>query len=170
MAEFIISFLEGGDRLKFGDVVMAVATVAVILVLISFLLDMALVAAIGYYWGINVGAIISIFLATLITGYIFATQIWEARRKAIAQITVLAAALMMFTVMTEAAALGNDWTTWVHEAYLDANPGAFPSASDWYAIGSIYLGYQVVLNVVIVLVLAFIGLYIGSMLKRPAKS
>ena len=156
--------------MKFGDVVMAVATAAVIMVLISFLLDWVLISAIGYYWGMNVGAIISIFLATLITGYIFAGKIWEARMKAIAKITILAAALMMFTVVMEAAALGTYWTTWVHDTYLDANPGANPSTSEWYAIGSMYLGVQVVLNVVIVLVLAFIGLYIGSMFKRVAKS
>jgi len=156
--------------LKFGDVVMAVATAAVIFVLISFLLDMALFPAIGYYWGLNVGFIVSIFLATLIIGYIFAAQIWEARMKAIAKITILAAVLMMFTVVIEVAALGTYWTTWVHETYLDSNPGANPSVFDWYAIGSMYLGSQVVLNVVIVLVLAFIGLYIGSMFKRPAKS
>ena len=156
--------------MKFGDVVMAVATGTVIMVLISFLLHMVLVPTMGYYWGLNVGSIISIFLATLITGYIFAGKIWEARVKAIAKITTLAAALMMFTVVMEVAALGNYWTTWVHDTYLDANPGVVPSTSDWYAIGSMYLGSQVVLNVVIVLVLAFIGLYIGSMLKRPAKS
>jgi hypothetical protein len=109
----------------------------------------------------------------LITGYIFAGKIWEARMKAIAKITVLAAALMMFTVVIEAAALGTYWTTWVHDAYLNANPDALvspPSTFDWYAIGSMYLGIQIVLNMVIVLVLGFIGLYIGSMLKRPAKS
>jgi hypothetical protein len=157
--------------LKFGDVVMAVATAAVIMVLISFLLDIALVPAIGYYWGINVGFIVSFFLASLITGYIFAAQIWEARMKAIAKITVLAAVLIMFTVVIQVAALGTYWTTWVHQTYLDANPGANPSTFDWYAIASMYLGSQVVLNVVLVLVLAFIGLYIGSMFKRtPTKS
>jgi hypothetical protein len=156
--------------LKFGDVVMAVATAAVIFVLIAFLLDWVLISAVGYFWGMNVGAIISIFLATLITGYIFAAQIWEARMKAIAKITILAAALMMFTVIVEVAALGTYWAAWVNETYLDANPGANPSAFDWYGIASSYLGSQVVLNVVLVLVLAFIGLYIGSMFKRPAKS
>jgi hypothetical protein len=156
--------------LKFGDAVLAVATATVIMVLISFLLDWILISTISYYWAMNVGAIISIFLATLITGYIFAGKIWENRMKTIAKITILAAALMMFTVVMEVAALENDWSTWVHNTYLDANPGAIPSASDWYAIESMYLGSQVVLNVVIVLVLAFIGLYIGSMFKRPANS
>jgi uncharacterized membrane protein YjjB (DUF3815 family) len=160
---------EGGGRLKFGDVVMAVATGVVIMVLLAFLLDLVLVQAMGYYWGLNVGAIISVFVGALISGYVFAGQIWEARMKAIAQITVLAAVFMMFTVVAEVAALG-DWTQMVHEAYLDANPGAHPSTSDWYAVESMVLGSQVALNVVIVLVLGFIGLYVGSMLKRPAKS
>jgi hypothetical protein len=159
--------------MKFGDVVMAVATWAVIMILITFLLDIVLVQAVGYYLGLNIGSIISVFLAALITGYIFAGKIWEARMKAIAKITILAASLMMFAVVMEVAALGTFWKEWVHDAYIDANPDALvhlPSKFDWFAIGSIYLGVQVVVNVVIVLVLAFIGLYVGSMFKRPAKS
>lgn len=156
--------------MKFGDVVMAVATAAVILVLITFLLDWVLISTIGYFWGMNVGFIVSIFLATLITGYLFAAHIWEARMKAIAKITILTAVLIMFTVMIEVAALGPYWAAWVQETYLDANPGANPSTFDWYAIAGTYLGSQVVLNMVIALVLGFIGLYIGSMFKRPTRS
>jgi hypothetical protein len=153
--------------LKFGDVVMAVATAAVIMVLIQFLLGWILVPAMGYFWGINVDAIISIFLATLITGYVFAAKIWESRIKAIAKITILGAAFMMLIAVMQVAALSGDWTAWVKASYTGTTPS---SASEWYAVESMYLSSQVVLNVVLVLVLAFIGLYIGSMLKRPAKS
>jgi hypothetical protein len=159
--------LEGGDRLKFGDVVMAVATATVVMVLIQFLLGWILVPTMGYYWGFNVDAIISVFLAALITGYIFAGKIWESRMKAIAKITILAAFVMMFTVVMETAALGVRWDAWVQEAYTGTPPS---SAFEWYAVEATFLGSQIVLNMVIVLVLGFIGLYIGSMLKRPAKS
>jgi hypothetical protein len=146
---------------------MAVATATVIMVLIQFLLGWILVPTMGYYWGINVDAIISVFLAALITGYIFAGKIWESRMKAIAKMTILAAFVIMFTVMMETAALGVRWDTWVQEAYTGTPPS---SAFEWYAVEATFLGSQIVLNMVIVLVLGFIGLYIGSMLKRPAKS
>jgi len=156
--------------LRFGDVVTCVASLAVIMVLIHFPLLMVLVPALGFYWGLNVSAIISVFLSALIGGYIFAGKIWEeARMEAIAKITVLAAVLMMFAVVMESAALA-DWAPAVKEAYQEANPTATLSTFEWYAVESMWLSTQVVLNVVIVLALGFIGLYVGSMLRKPVKS
>jgi hypothetical protein len=146
---------------------MAVVTASVIMVLVQFLLGWILIPTMGYSWGINVDAIISVFLAFLIVGYIFAGKIWESRMKAIAKITILAAFVMMFAVMMETAAVGVRWDAWVQEAYTGTTPS---SAFEWYAVDVMFLGYQIVLNVVIVLVLGFVGLYIGSMFKRPAKS
>jgi len=156
--------------LKFGDVVTAVASSAVIMVLIHFPLMIALIPALGSYWGINVSAIISVLLSALIVGYVFAAKIWEeSRMEAIAKITVLAALLMAFSVVMEAAAMA-DWTTWVKEMYLEANPGASLSPFEWYVVEGTYLGSIAFLNVVIVLLLGFIGLYAGSMLRKPKKS
>jgi hypothetical protein len=126
-----------------------------------------LIPALGSYWGINVSAIISVLLSALIVGYVFAAKIWEeSRMEAIAKITVLAALLMAFAVVMEVAAKA-DWTTWVKETYTGTPPS---SAFEWYVVEGVYLGAQVFLNVVIVLFLGFIGLYVGSMFKRPAKS
>ena len=63
-----------------------------------------------------------------------------------------------------------DWTAWVKETYQAANPAAELSAYEWLMVESTFLGLQVFLNVIIVLVIGFIGLYIGSMLKKPLKS
>jgi hypothetical protein len=154
--------------LKFGDVVTAVAVLAVIMILIHFPLTMALVPALGYYWGINVSAIVSILLSALIGGYVFAGKIWEESRiEAIAKITVLAALLMAFSVVMETAAATADWTAWVKQEYTGTAPS---SAFEWYAVEGMVLGSRVFLNVVIVLVLGFVGLYVGSMFKRPAKT
>lgn len=156
--------------MKFGDVVTTVAVSVVITVLIHFPIMIALIPALGPYWGVNVSVIISILLSVLIVGYVFAGKIWEeSRTKAIAKITILAALLMAFSVIMQLAAFA-DWTPWVKEIYSEANPGAELSAFEWYAVESVYLGAQVFLNVIIVLVLGFIGLYFGSMLKQPAKS
>ena len=158
---------EGGDRLKFGDVVTAVASSVVVMVLIHFPLMIVLIPTLGSYWGINVSAIISVLLSALIVGYVFAAKIWEeSRMEAIAKITVLAALLMAFAVVMEVAAMA-DWTTWVKETYTGTPPS---SAFEWYVVEGVYLGAQAFLNVVIVLLLGFIGLYVGSMFKRPAKS
>ncbi len=156
--------------MKFGDVVTAVASSVVVMVLIHFPLMIVLIPALGSYWGINVSAIISVLLSALIVGYVFAAKIWEeSRMEAIAKITVLAALLMAFAVVMEVAAMA-DWTTWVKETYLEANPGASLSAFEWYVVEGTYLGAMMFLNVIIVLLLGFIGLYVGSMFKRPAKS
>jgi uncharacterized membrane protein len=42
--------------------------------------------------------------------------------------------------------------------------------TDWYVYGQVALMTYVVLNVVLVLVLTFIGLYAGSMLRKPKKT
>jgi len=131
---------------------------------------MVLVPALGFYWGSNVSVLISVLLSALIGGYIFAGKIWEARREAIAKITVLAAVLVMFFVVIQNAAIGEDFTQWVHETYQEANPTATLSTLEWYFVGSMALSSQVFWNVVVVLVLGFIGLYVGSMFRRPVKS
>jgi len=170
VADIYAFHFNGGDSLKFGDVVTAVASSVVVMVLIHFPLMIVLIPALGAFWGINVSAIISVLLSALTVGYVFATKIWEeSRMEAIAKITVLAALLMAFGVVMEVAALAH-WTTWVTDMYLEANPGASLSAFEWYVVEAIYLSSQMFLNVVIVLVLGFVRLYVGSMFKRPAKS
>jgi len=155
--------------LKFGDVVTAVASSFVIFILILFPLEIALVPALGLFWGLNVSELVSILLSALIVGYIFAAKIWEARMGAITKIIVLSAVLVMFLVSINAAALA-DWTPWVKETYLEANPTATLSTLEWYIVEGLTLTSQIFWNVVIVLALGFIGLYVGSMLKRPVKS
>lgn len=155
--------------MKFGDVVTAVATSAVILVLFEFVFGIAFVAVLGAYWGMNIGFMVSVLLTGVVVGYIFARRIWEeARIEAIGKIAVLSAALIMFSVLMLAAALP-DWGTWVKETYMTENPTATPSAFEWYGIEYTVLGLQVVINMVLVLVLGFIGLYIGSMLRKPKR-
>lgn len=101
--------------MRFGDVVMAVASLAVILALILFPIQVALVPALGFYWGFNASAIVSVFLSALIAGCIFARKVWEeARMEAIAKITVLGVVLVIFIVIMQNAALA-DWTPWVKD-------------------------------------------------------
>jgi len=150
--------------LKFGDIVTAVASSAVILALLIFPIDMVLVPALGFFWGLNVGAIVSVLLTALIVGYVFAGKIWESRMEAIAKITALSAVLMAFFVAITLAA--TEWPAVVREA----NPGATYTALEWHIVEHVALLGQIFLNVIIVIVLGFIGLYIGSMFRRPVES
>jgi len=159
--------------LKFGDVVMSVASIAVIFALIAFPLEMVWFSALGISgmtnWGYIVSLIVSLFLSALISGYIFAGKIWEARRESITKITALWAALMMLFAIIVPASIA-DWGLSVKEEYLAENPGATLSTSEWVTWEMMFLDMFTFLMVVMALVLGFIGLYVGSMLRRPVKS
>jgi hypothetical protein len=154
--------------LKFGDVVTAVASLAVIMVLVSFPLEMVLVPALGSDWGPYVNLVVSVLLSALIGGYIFAGKIWEARMEAVTKITVLAATLMIFYIISFPALA--HWNLTVEEAYEAANPGTTLSTTEWLTVESMALSQTMFIYIVMVLVLGFIGLYVGSMLRRPVKN
>lgn len=154
--------------MKFGDVVTAVASLVVVDVLILVPLDLVLVSAVGFYWGVNVSGVVSIFLAALITGYIFAGKIWEARREAIVKITVLTAALVMLFAMLLPALPA--WSPSVREEFQKTFDTTTLSKSEWLGVEMMALSLNVFVNVVGTLVLGFIGLYVRSMLRRPAKN
>jgi len=159
--------------LKFGDVVTCVASIAVIFALIFAPLDLVLFSALGISgmtnWGYTVSSIVSVFLSALISGYIFAGKIWEARREAITKIAVLWAALVMLFAIIVPAAVA-DWGPMAKEEYLAENPGATLSTSEWVTWEYMSLDMFTFLMVGMALVLGFVGLYVGSMLRRPAKS
>ena len=121
------------------------------------------------YWGPDVAGILSILAASLIVGYLYAAKIQEeSRRGAIGRIVVLSTLVLMFATMAlftnpyASTALDeglksmfstSGWTTW-----------------DWVAYSQLEIVMLVALNVVFALVFSFIGLYVGSMLRKPAKS
>jgi hypothetical protein len=158
--------------LKFGDIVISVASMAVIFALIAFPLELVFLSALGISsmtnWGYIVNLIISLFLSALISGYVFAGKIWEARRETITRITVLWAALVMLFGLIVPGSVA-DWGLSVKEEYLAANPGATLSTFEWVTWEYMYLDMFSLLMVGMALVLGFIGLYVGSMLRRPAK-
>ena len=148
--------------MKFSDALMAAVSATVILVLLSFPLEAPFVVALGLDLGSLIGGIISFILTMVIVGYIFAEKIWESRMKAITKILALFAFIIIFIVYLESAA--TDWKTLIKEAY--------PTATTYELVGlqGLELAGEKFFFMVIVFVLGFIGLYIGSMLKRPAKS
>jgi hypothetical protein len=160
----------GGDRLKFGDYVISVATIAVIMALIAFPLDLVFVSALGLKLGQDIGAFVSIFLSALIGGYIFAEKIWEARRETITKITVLWAALVMVMAMIIPAGVAH-WGLMAEEDLQAMYPEITLSTNaEWVSWEMVNNASFMFLIVGMALVLGFIGLYIGSMLRKPKKS
>ena len=159
--------------MKFGDLVICVASMAVVFALIAFPLEMVWLSALGISgmtsWGYILSLIVSLFLSALISGYIFAGKIWEARREAITKIAVLWAALVLLLAIIVPGSIA-DYGLSVKEEYLAANPGATLSTFEWVTWEYMYLDMFMFLMVGMALVLGLIGLYVGSMLRKPSKS
>jgi hypothetical protein len=161
---------KGGDRLKFGDIVIAVASYGVVSIFLYFVLGLALIPAIGWDWGPVVVGIISWLLSGLIVGAIFSGKIWEeAGIKTITKIVVLGAALMILFYAASIPSQG-DWTPLVKETFQNANPGETLTASQWFNVETTALIQEIAVDIFIWIVLGFVGLYIGSMLRKSRKS
>jgi len=154
---------------KFGDIIIAAASLIVIVILIYYPLTLVLTPALGNYAGYELSAFISFPLSAIIVGYIFTQNIWEENRtKTIAKIAVLFTLLALSLILVENASM--EWTPMIREEYMKANPTANPSTSDWYYIERLAILSEDFILVVFMFALSFIGLYIGSTLKKPAKT
>jgi len=141
----------------------------VFLIVISFLLTLALTPALGSYNAFELSTFVSLLLGPIIVGFLCAEKIRvENRTRTIADIAALFAVIAMFMVLVENSIV--EWTTYFRADYLKANPTAAPSAFDWYNIELAGLSQEVFLAVVLTFAFTFIGLYIGSTLKRSQKS
>jgi hypothetical protein len=151
---------------------MASISVAVIYTLIAFPLEMVLLSILGISgmnnWGYIVSIILSIFISTLIGGYIFAGTIRESRREAIPKLAVLFATLLGLFAVIGAATVA-DWGASIKEEFLGANPGTTLSAAEWTTWEFMYLDLFSFVIVSLAIVLSLIGLYVGSMLRKPKK-
>jgi len=160
----------GGGRLKFSDVILAVATMAVIFVFVYFVFALALIPSLGSYWGVNSAAIVSILVAGLVVGCIFAGKIQEESRiRAVGKIAVLFGAETSFVTVMSLSANGYS-SAWIKENLQSMYSTGAWTTTDWFVYEQLAIVTQVALNVLLVLVLGFIGLYVGSMLRKPVKS
>jgi hypothetical protein len=89
--------------------------------------------------------------------------------KAVGKIAVLSAFVQMFAIIISFS--GNSYYgAWMKDALLRMfSTGAWVTM-DWFVYEELALLLEVALNVVLTLVLGFIGLYVGSMLRKPKKS
>jgi len=149
--------------LEFDDTVYATTTVVVISVLLFVPMDII--------FGLDlwlVGRAISVLIAALITGFIFAGKLAGARTVSIAKILVLAAIVIMF-IELGVLSMGNGLAAF-KDSYLEANPGTTWTNAQWANLMMIYAFRQIFFYVVLMDAIGFIGIYAGSMLRKPPKS
>ena len=105
----------------------------------------------------------------MIVGYVFAAKIQEESRKgAISRIVVLFTLVLAFYTM---ASFANPYTSVAMKEGLESmfSTGGW-TTWDWVSYSQLVIFLLVALNVVFALVFGFIGLYAGSMLRKPKKT
>lgn len=152
--------------MKFGDVITAVASLFLVTILISYPLEIVLISALGLQSGPPVGASISVLIGALIIGYVFSRRISGGGKEVVFKISVLFTVLMLFSIILNNAVLGVDFSSWVHESYLESNPGASLTTFEWFLVGGLFIGSQMFMNVILLFVFTFIGLFVGSRLSK----
>jgi hypothetical protein len=147
---------------KFSDVIIA----SVSLVLFGLILDAILMVA---FVPLNndrmadwLAALISFLAVSLVVGYVFALKIQEESRiRAIGVVVVLAAFIMaMFLSVWIANYYGGIWFR------DDLNNSFKPSGWSDYEYAAVS-ALMISVSTIVTLVISFIGLYAGSMLRRP---
>jgi chromate transport protein ChrA len=134
-------------------------------------LDMALDIPMDHEWEYSVVEFVSLFVAALIVGYVFAGKIREeSRMTSIGKIVVMVAFVGMFFTMIGYAAVSPHYTNQVDQLFRNSTSTSSWTNADWLANETMALWYNVGLTVLEVLVFSFVGLYLGSIRKPSAKT
>ena len=148
--------------MKFSDLIIAAALLFVVGLVLNGVLFVPL-APLKNYMSLVAGVIAGL-IVSIIVGYLFAVQIREeSRLRAIGSIVLLATAgLMIFIVGWFANPLASP-------AVKDAMQSMFNTSGwtdyDWFG----YMALVMALDIIVYVVVNFVGLYVGSMLK-PKKT
>ena len=152
--------------MRFGDIIIAVASLFLVTFLISYPLEIALIQILGLSLAPTIGALVSVLLGGLIIGYIFSEKMGNGRNQVIVTISILFTVLMIFSIILNNAVLGNYFTNWVNETYQESNPAESLTSFEWFVVGGLFIGSQMFMNIIILFVFSFIGLYSGSTLRK----
>ena len=152
--------------MRFGDIIIAVASLFLVTFLISYPLEIALIPILGLSSAPTIGALVSVLLGGLIIGHIFSRKMGNVRKEAIVTISILFTVLMIFSIILNNAVLGNYFTNWVNETYQESNPTESLTSFEWFVVGGLFIGSQMFMNIIILFVFSFIGLYSGSTLRK----
>jgi glycerol uptake facilitator-like aquaporin len=157
--------LGGGDCLKFSDVVVATASIVLIGFLLNSVLRIAFIPLASASTSELLAWIVAFLVTSLIVGYVFALKIQEESKiKAIGKIVVLSSLGVMLLIMVWFA------NPMANPAIKDSMTSMLNTSgwanSDW----SVYSAFFATIDVVVALVFNFIGLYVGSILRKPKKT
>ena len=152
--------------MRFGDIIVAVASLFLVTFLISYPLEIVLIEILGLSLAPTIGALVSVLLGGLIIGYIFSRKMGNGRKESIVTISILFTVLMIFSIILNNAVLGNYFTNWVNETYQESNPTESLTSFEWFVVGGLFIGSQMFMNIIILFVFSFIGLYSGSTLRK----
>jgi len=151
--------------LKFSDVIMATAALVLFGLILDAILEVAFVPLKPNTTSDVLSYIITFLVVSFVVGYVFALKIQEESRiRAVLGITVLTSFLaIFFFAIWIASPFGSPW-------FKDSLSTLF-NTSGWTDYQwSAYTALLVSLDVIIGFVLSFIGLYAGSMLRKPKKT
>jgi hypothetical protein len=154
--------------LKFGDVMTAVASLVVVYMLLDFVL-LAVVINVNSYWAPDIATVVSVLVASLIVGYVFAGKIKEESRiGAIGRLVVLSTVVLTFYTMT---LFTNPYGGAIIEETLESMFSTSGwTTMDWVVYSQLLMIMIAALNIIFDLVFGFVGLYAGSMLRKPKRS
>jgi hypothetical protein len=149
--------------LKFSDVI--IATVS--LVLLGFILDTFLMVAFG---AVNPNStsemlafVIAVLVASLVVGYVFALKIQEESRIRATGVIVVLSAFTLLILFAIVIANGFAYP-WMKDSLNSMFNRTTWTDYDLNAYAALAVSVQVIIGAVI----AFIGLYAGSMLRKPS--
>ena len=151
--------------MKFSNVIVATASLVLVGFLLNAVLHVALLPAFSVATSELLAWIVAFLVTALIVGYTFALRIQEqSRLKAIGEVVVLSSLGVMLLVMVW---FGNPMAG---PAVKDSM-GIMFSTNQWTnAEWSAYSAFLATIDVVVAAVFSFIGLYAGSMLRKPKKT
>jgi hypothetical protein len=158
--------------LKFGDIIIAVASLLLVFWFINTLLNLVLIPASASYGG-DVAYMLSVLISGLIVGYVFAGKLREESRWiSIGKVVVLFAVAMMLVVGIMSPIIEH-YNAWADENLTNMyGKTATSSWSNfqwfWYELALLMVVAS--LYAVYTLAFGFIGVYLGSMRKPSAKT
>ena len=154
--------------MKFGDIIIAVATYAVLQILIAFLLTIVALPAFGVTMYTHYGAgLTAVFLSMLIVGYLFRVEIRKGGRQVILRIVVLSAFYEIFVVVLQPTLA--DWLPFAIETSTETFAGTIGTTLEWFLYDLSRRG-NMVFNILTLIGLGYIGLHVGSKFKQAPKS
>jgi len=142
---------------EFGDIILSSATFFVISVFLYLLPPFGII-----FQYASVSYIISVLFAGIIVGVMYAHKLVDEKIKSTLKIMVVSAVLLAFFT---ASITFTDWDT--YQAAGANHPDAVTSAAEFLIQVPYWTVFQIVIEWLVGGPFAFVGIYVGSLLRKP---